>query len=209
MSPNAEPGALICSKTHYTERVFERGEPEQIELVASEFDECTFVRCSFAESVFRRCRFASCVFEHCDLSLVQLPDSSFSACRFEDSKLVGVNWTEAHWPETRLWEPVHFSRCMINHSTFIGLNLKGICVTDCVAEDVDFRESDLSQADFSGTDLSKSLFINTNLTKADLSRARNYTIDAGQNVLKETKFSLPEAMSLLYGLDIDLVEREP
>jgi uncharacterized protein YjbI with pentapeptide repeats len=77
-----------------------------------------------------------------------------------------------------------------------------------MAADVDFREVDLFQADFAGTDLSESLFSNTNLTEADLSRARNYRIDPGQNVLTQAKFSLPEAMSLLYSLDIVLTEDE-
>jgi len=86
------------------------------------------------------------------------------------------------------------------------LKLRRIQIQDCVAVDVDFREADLSQADFSGTDLSDSLFLVTDLTQADLSRARNYRIDPSQNVVKKAKFSLPEAMSLLYGLDIVLVE---
>ena len=34
----------------------------------------------------------------------------------------------------------------------------------------------------------------------------NYRIDPSQNAVKKAKFSLPEAMSLLYGLDIVLVE---
>jgi uncharacterized protein YjbI with pentapeptide repeats len=86
------------------------------------------------------------------------------------------------------------------------LSLPGIQIEDCVAVDVDFREADLSQADFAGTDLSRSLFSNTNLTEADLSDARNYHIAPGQNVLTKAKFSLPEATSLLYNLDIDLTE---
>jgi hypothetical protein len=77
-----------------------------------------------------------------------------------------------------------------------------------VALDVDFREADLSQADFAGTDLTGSLFSNTNLTEADLSDARNYHIAPGQNVLTRAKFSLPEALSLLYNLDIALAEGE-
>ena len=72
--------------------------------------------------------------------------------------------------------------------------------------DVDFRECDLSQADFAGTDLADSLFLATNLTQADFSRARNYQIDPSQNIVDEAKFSLPEAMSLLYSMDIVLVE---
>ncbi len=72
--------------------------------------------------------------------------------------------------------------------------------------DVDFRETDLAQANFKGTDLADSLFVATDLTEADLSQARNYRIDPSQNIVKKAKFSLPEAMSLLYGLDIVLVE---
>ena len=198
--------ALIRTHTHYAEQTFKEIRLEQGEFVSNEFHDCTFIQCSFAGSVFRRCKFANCVFQQCDVSLVRLPDSSFSATRFDDSKIIGVNWTDALWPATKIWEPIHFSKCVVNHSTFIGLDLKGIHITDCIAEDVDFREANLSQADFSGTDLSDSLFINTNLAEADLSRARNYRIDAGQNVLKKAKFSLPEAMSLLYGLDIVLTD---
>jgi uncharacterized protein YjbI with pentapeptide repeats len=73
---------------------------------------------------------------------------------------------------------------------------------------VDFREADLSGASFGATDLSESLFSSTDLSEADLSRARNYSIAPGRNVLTQARFSLPEAMALLYGLDIVLVEDE-
>jgi uncharacterized protein YjbI with pentapeptide repeats len=102
---------------------------------------------------------------------------------------------------------VGFFRSAISHSTFIGLCLRGIQIIDCVAVDVDFRETDLSQADFAGTDLAQSLFSDTHLTEADLSRARNYHIDPAQNVLRQARFSLPEAMSLLYSMDIVLEDQ--
>jgi hypothetical protein len=44
------------------------------------------------------------------------------------------------------------------------------------------------------------------LTQADFTGATNYAIAASLNTLKKTKFSLPEAMSLLYSLDIILTE---
>ena len=159
--------------------------------------------------MLRACRFADCAFEQSDLSLVRLPHSTFTACRFEDSKIIGVNWTEAQWPETRLWVPVGFVRCVISHSTFIGLGLREIRIVNCTAEDVDFRDADLTKADFGGTDLSGSLFVNTNLSGADLRSATNYRIDPPENVLRGAKFSLPEAISLLDGLDIDLTGWEP
>jgi len=44
------------------------------------------------------------------------------------------------------------------------------------------------------------------LTEADFTGAKNYAIAASSNTLKKTKFSLPEAMGLLYSLDIVLTE---
>ena len=198
----------ICTQTHYTDRTFKGIRLERDQIVSSEFYDCTFIHCSFAESVFRNCRFANCTFQQCDSSLIQVPNSTFSITRFENSKVIGVDWTRADWSATRLGGPIGFFKCAISHSTFIGLSLRGIQIKDCIAAGVDFREADLSQADFTGTDLSKSLFSKTNLTKADLSGARNYHITPGQNVLKQAKFSLPEAMSLLYSLDIVLTEEE-
>jgi fluoroquinolone resistance protein len=198
----------IRTHAYHADQVFEDIHLERDELASSEFYDCAFVRCSFAESVFRNCRFVNCAFQRCDLSLVQVVGSTFSATRFEDSKVIGVDWTQAEWPTAGLANPVGFFRSAISHSTFIGLRLRGIQIRDCVAVDVDFRETDLSQADFAGTDLSQSLFSDTDLTEADLSRARNYHIDPGQNVLTQARLSLPEAMSLLYSMDIVLVEED-
>ena len=50
----------------------------------------------------------------------------------------------------------------------------------------------------------KSVFYRTNLTEANFRHAYNYAIDFRSNMLKKTKFSLPEATSLLGGLDIIL-----
>lgn len=200
--------SLIKTQTAYTDQVFKDMRLERVQLVSSEFYDCTFVRCSLVESVLRDCRLAGCSFQACDLSLLQVPNSTFSATRFEDSKIIGVNWTRANWPAARLHRPIGFFKCAISHSTFIGLSLRQIQIRDCVAVDVDFREADLSQADLTGSDFSESLFSNTNLTEADLSRAHNYHIDPTQNTLKQAKFSLPEAISLLYGLDIILSDEQ-
>jgi uncharacterized protein YjbI with pentapeptide repeats len=199
---------LIRTQTHYADQVFQDVRLEQGELDSSEFHDCTFIRCTLVESVFHNCRFVNCVFRHCDLSLIQVPESAFTSTRFENSKIIGVNWTLAVWPTAGLGGRIGFSRCAISHSTFIGLSLEEIEIKDCVATDVDFREADLSRAGFAGTDLSESLFGQTNLTEADLSRACNYRIDPGQNRLTQAKFSLPEAMSLLHCMDIVLAEAQ-
>jgi uncharacterized protein YjbI with pentapeptide repeats len=197
----------IHSQAHYADQVFKGVRLRQAEIASSEFHGCTFAQCSFAESIFRRCRFVDCAFQQCDLSLAQVPDSVFSGTRFKDSKIIGVNWAQADWSAIKLGQPPGFYKSTISHCTFIGLSLRGMVVEECVAKDVDFREADLSKADFAGTDLSESLFIKTNLSEADLSGARNYRIAPGQNELEGARFSLPEAMSLLYNLDIVLVEK--
>lgn len=86
----------------------------------------------------------------------------------------------------------------------MGLNLKGIKIVECVAREVNFSDTNLTKADLRSTDFSGSRFINTDLTSADFSNATNYSINPAHNKLKKTKFTLPEAMSLLYGLDIIL-----
>jgi fluoroquinolone resistance protein len=197
---------MISTKSDYTDQVFEDLRQERGRVESSEFQDCVFIRCLLSEMVFQKCRFVNCVFRQCDLSLVKVAESSFSSVRFEDSKVIGINWAEADWTLCRRGESLEFYRCAISHSTFIGLRLPDIQIRECMAADVDFREADLAGANFAGTDLVKSMFGQTNLSKADLSRARNYALDPGKNNLRQAKFSLPEAMALLYGLDIILTE---
>jgi uncharacterized protein YjbI with pentapeptide repeats len=199
--------AALSSEKHYTDQVFNALQLDNTQTISSEFFDCVFKDCSFVEAVLNKCRFINCRFQDCDLSLVQVPESSFTGV-IEASKCVGINWAQADWPITGLGNPICFKKCALSHSTFIGLGLAGIQIADCVGVDVDFREADLSQSDFTGTDLSNSLFNHTNLSEADLSQARNYLIDPANNELKGARFSLPEAMSLLYSMDIKLLDGE-
>jgi uncharacterized protein YjbI with pentapeptide repeats len=172
------------------------------------FSECIFIKCSFRETTFSDCEFQDCTFRHCDLSLATLKDCDFKNTRFEDTQIIGVNWIDTNLAQMKyvFAKPVDFIRCVLNHSTFMGLNLKNASLAGCIARDVSFEEADLSHADCTYTDFADSRFLHTNLTKADFTGAKNYSIGASVNTLKKTRFSLPEAMSLLYGLDIVLTE---
>jgi fluoroquinolone resistance protein len=189
-----------------SEQSFKDLDLSQVILKSNSFHDCRFERCNFVEAHFQNCRFVNCIFKNCDLSLAQIPNCSFSGTRFENSKVIGINWAQAHWSENALWDPLEFTKCPLSHSTFLGVDLTGIKIRRCEAINVDFRESDLTQADFSFTDLKESLFLSTNLSGADLRYARNYTIDPSQNTINGAKFSLPEAMSLLYSMDIQIIE---
>jgi fluoroquinolone resistance protein len=172
-----------------------------------EFSSCTFIKCSFNETIFQDCRFRDCTFKGCDLSLVSLKGCLFTNTRFENSQVIGVNWTETTWATSKvIFKPVDFFGCVINYSTFMGLNLKKVTISKCIAREVSFEEANLTQANCRFTDFMNSRFMHTNLTGADFTGAKNYAIAAGLNTLKKTKFSLPEAMSLLYNLDISLTE---
>lgn len=198
----------ISNAEEYYDQVFENIHLGHDKSLTRKYTDCKFVKCTFEGAIFKNCRFSGCTFQECNLSLVQITGSSFPSTRFEKSKLIGINWTQGNWDQFKLNKLGGFFDCMINHGTFIGLELKGIQIKNCIAHEVDFREADLSKANFEGTDLSRSLFNNTNLTKADLRQARNYQIDPGMNILKQAKFSLPEAMGLLYSMDIVIDEQD-
>lgn len=170
------------------------------------FQDCTFKDCHFSESVWRKCRFEGSTFQRCDLSLIKLPRTRFKETRFKDCRLVGVNWCDADWEERSLLSPqrVDFDSCLLDHDIFIGLDLKDTGFKNCRARGADFENADLTRADFHGAHLEKARFINCNLTEADFTRAAGYAINARHNTLHKTRFSLPEAVSLLHSLDIIL-----
>ena len=58
-----------------------------------------------------------------------------------------------------LARPVDFLKCALNHSTFMGLNLKNVLLTRCVATDVSFEEANLTRANCTLTDFTGSRFV--------------------------------------------------
>lgn len=170
------------------------------EIVATVFEECVFSGCNFSETIFKQCKFRYCKFINCNLSLIIVNNCSFLNVQFEECKIIGVNWTYVE----ALWPPIIFKKCNISQSNFLGLNLKEVIITECIVREADFRECDLYHATLTANDFKNSLFNNTNLTKADLTNATDYTINVLENKLHGAKFSLPEAVSLLNGIGIEL-----
>jgi uncharacterized protein YjbI with pentapeptide repeats len=183
----------------YVEQLFTGLEYTHQVVTAVTFDESVFKNCNFSETQFKRCTFRDCQFENSDLSLVTVEYSSFLRSKFEGSKLIGINWAKI----SRL-QRVEFRNCNMSYATFMELDLQHLIMTDCLAKETTFAETNLSNANFAHTDFSDSRFVRTNLTQADFRGAKNYFIPIDQNILKKTKFSMPEALSLLDGLDIIL-----
>lgn len=192
----------------YTSETFKNLAGKKGHIASVQFTDCKFVKCQFAEAVFEQCQFESCVFDDCDLALARLPKTAFSDTEFNKTKLIGINWTETQLAKPNLLtkQTLSFTDCVLNYGIFLGLNLQGIKLVKCVAREVNFEEANLTKANCQGTDFAASRFVRTNLTEADFTKATNYAINVNANTLRKTKFSMPEAMALLYGLDIVLVE---
>ena len=198
----------IDSAAHFDSQQFAGLVQQKTIIQSKKFHGCTFKNCKFNETVFQACVFIECVFEECDLSLMRVPYTTFQETRFLKSKLVGVNWAEANWAQQGLLKRqyVDFCACTLDYSTFIGLKLESVEISECSAKQVVFEEVDLTGANCTKTDFESSRFVRANLSEADFTGAVNYDINVQLNTLHKTKFSLPEAVSLLRSLDIILVE---
>ena len=175
------------------------------EIIKIEFEDCTFSRCDFSHTSFKKCKFDNCHFSHCNLSLMQVLDSQFSGVVFEVCKIIGVDWTKASWSALTQRAP-KFKKSVLNDSSFWGLKLEGIMIHGCEARDVDFREANMKEADLCDTDFLRALFRNTNLRESDFTHANNFDIDVKTNEIEGAKFSRYEAVRLLPGLGIELVD---
>ncbi|HML39699.1 MAG TPA: pentapeptide repeat-containing protein [Bellilinea sp.] len=198
----------IQSNSEYQGEKYKNLNFEQARIQRTEFVNCTFNRVNLREADFLYSKFHECTFTNCDLSLSSVKGCVFNQVRFEDCTLVGINWIESAWGKSRFSKPADFYRCALNYGTFVGLNLKTVKLSGCTIHNVDFSDVDLTGADCTKSDFTNSRFNHTNLTEADFRGATNYVIAPNDNILKKTHFTLPEAMALLYGLDIILEDLE-
>jgi fluoroquinolone resistance protein len=161
------------------------------------FEECDFNGCSFIDCRLEKCRFINCKFNECILSAVIPLDCRWIETRFTKCKVIGIDWTK-----TLEIRDLVFKESQINYSSFKLMKLPKIQVVNCESKEVDFTETDLSDGDFKYTDFAGSRFFKTNLSGADFKGSKSYLIDVKTNILKKTRFSYPEVLSLLHSLDI-------
>ena len=194
-----------CDEKEVFGQVFCEVSFTQKKISGKEYDRCHFQSCDLSYATFFNCEFTECKFTDCDLSVLNVGNSKFLDVEFFDCKVIGVNWAKAYWRGLTIGVPLKFKRCMINSSSFYGLNLAKIIIENCRAHDVDFREANFSRASFSCTDLTNSIFHNTNLAGANFNEAKNYDINVKNNLIKNAKFCRFEAVRLLESLDINLI----
>ncbi|MFD2017448.1 pentapeptide repeat-containing protein [Vibrio olivae] len=140
------------------------------------------------------------------MSLIKLPQTRLFDVTFVDCKMVGIDWTHAHWPSFNLDHELRFKRCILNDSSWFGLTLNELHLEACKLHDADFREADLARASLTECDFQHALFMRTNLHSADFTDATHFQIDVLENVIAQAKFSRYEALALLDSLGIELVD---
>lgn len=178
-----------------------------VEVVADAvFEDCTFTICDLTGVELRGCRLDGCTLVDCNLSLLRPVDTRFSATTFRTSRLTGIDWTLAHWPNLSVTDLVAFDRCQLDHSTFLGLRLPEVRFHRCSMIDVDLAECDLHGASFAGCDLTRAHFSASDLRGAHLEGATGYVIDARANQVRGATVSLPDAAQFLTQLGLEVVE---
>jgi fluoroquinolone resistance protein len=195
------------SRNSYTGDQFKRLDLKNVIIREATFCECRFLRCDFSEALLQSCRFMDCTFEDCTMKMINVEDTAFIRVKFSQCNLLGVDWTQASWSD---WAAktgsLEFEHCNLQYAGFLGLNLRKMKLKNCTAHETMFAESNLSEADFEGTDFTGAVFLRTNLTGANFVGAKNYTLNVNDNKTKGARFSLPEAIRLLYYMDIELVD---
>ena len=169
------------------------------ELKDVEFYNCVFTDSSFQSGRLTGCSFDSCEFTRCNLSLVEIRNSSFLDAKFTDCKMIGVAWSAISGFLT-----ASFDRCSLNNDIFSDMNLTRFRFSSCSLVEASFHNTKLRHATFDDCDLSGCRFSQADLSFADFTTSRNYYVNGTENTLHRTRFSLPEAVSLLANLDIVL-----
>jgi len=164
----------IFIKDEYSNKTFKKLTSKNAKFVKKEFYKCTFKNCKFLESQFIDCVFNDCKFINSDLSLSKLNGSRFQLVTFKNCDLVRINWGFVDWSNFITKFEISFNKCTLNHSSFVGVTLYKLNLTESICNDVDFSESSLQEANFNKSDLSKSVFRRTNLSKANFIEAKNY-----------------------------------
>ncbi len=196
----------FTSGEEYYDVTFSKLEQPEQQYQRIEFEECLFVDCDFSGAKFLNCKFLNCEFQRCNLSIVNVANSQFFGITWNESKLVGIDWTRAQWPVYHLDFELRFQRCILNDSSFFSLTLHELHLEECKLHDVDFREGNFQNSSMTYCDFSYSQFMRTNLQHVDFTESTDYAINVLENAVKGAKFSRYEALNLLECLGIELVD---
>jgi len=169
-------------------------------LANGEYEKCTFRNCDLSSADLSGILFVNSEFAGCNLSLAQLNKTTFRDVVFRECKMLGLQFQNCN----KFAISFSFHHCVLNHSSFYQMKLKGTVFSHTLLHEVDFAGCDLTTAAFDTCDFSGAVFDRTILERADLRTAYNYSIDPEINKIKKAKFSLPAVTGLLHKYNIDI-----
>lgn len=181
------------SKAYFEDKHFQGDNFGEKRFETGEYENCQFSNCSFLNSDLSGAVFSACNFTDCDMSMSTLTGTAFREVVFKNCKMMGLRFDDCN-PFALSFE---FDTCLLNFSSFYKLNLRGTRFKDCKLEEVEWIETDLSQAVFKHCDFRNAVFERTNLEGADLRSAFNFSIDPENNLIGKAKFSLANIAGLL------------
>lgn len=187
---------IVYSDRHFDNLIYEDHHFRNLYFTNCSFHHCVFKNCTIEDS-----NFDNCELHDCDISMLKFKQTPFRKLFIRKSQARAIMWVDAIRPFS-----IEFLDSCISYSSFYGKDLKGARFINCIAEEVDFSECNLSSTIFHGTDLKGAIFYNTDLRQSSFVGAKNYRIDPASNRLKKAKFCLPEAISFLEILNIELVD---
>lgn len=186
----------------YEAQTFDRLDLQNTRLADAQFIECRFSGCNLTALTLENCAFTDCVFTGCRIVNPKSLNSRVKNTAFQNCSLVGVNWGSV-LPGGRVQRPIaSLKGSTLKYNSFTEMKLAGTDFSLLNIQDSIFDGCALGGADFRECGLEGTQFTHCDLQKADFRDAVGYLIDLESNRLKGAKFSYPEVVGLLHGLDI-------
>lgn len=170
------------------------------QVLAGEYENCTFSRCHFVQANLSQIQYVDCTFEDCNFSMAKIGTTHFRNVQFNRCKLLGFPFEDCD----PLLLSMQFDECQLNLASFYQLSLQNTTFKSCTLKKADFTKADLTKASFHNCDLEGAIFKNTILKQADFRTSYHFSIDPEINPLKKAKFSLTEVPGLLDKYEIEI-----
>ncbi len=177
---------------YFESEIFKQDTDLSIFVSDAEFVDCEFEGVDFQSRDLTNIKIIESRIKNCNLSNTNLSYSIFRDIKFSQSKLIGLDFSTLNSVSD-----LSFDLCILDMANLSELILKQTEMTECRCRGTDFTRAKLAKSNFTRSDFDGAIFYETDLRDCDFSEAVNYRIDSNKNFLKGSRFSLPEAVSLL------------
>lgn len=156
-----------------------------------QFKECSFSNATIKDSTFSHCSFIDCQFDsiaviECTFDSVQIKNTNFSLCKFDQDHLIKAN-IESSFFTNCIFKDVVFFHNAIEKTTFDRSSLQGTYFNDSRINEVTWTSCKLNESVFLGVRAKNSSMKRCDLTDAVLCEAES-TLKLGlTNLRKITK----------------------